>query len=150
MQPTSRLARDLPNGALLDRAKERKFVRALAEGQQLIVRVVRPTHGGRGMRLWTIHPKYLDPKGLVALWREALLARAVLRGETRGYRFHPQLIRSKLTLIPLVRSTGISEKSMSRRGSAVTASIGASSVASGLLGLFPKVADSWRSNGLTS
>ena len=45
------------------------------------------------MRLWTIHPKYLDPKGLVALWREALLARAVLRGETRGYRSHPQLIR---------------------------------------------------------
>ena len=45
------------------------------------------------MRLWTIHPKYLDPVGLVALWREALLARAVLRGATRGYRHHPQLIR---------------------------------------------------------
>lgn len=36
-------------------------------------------------------PGYLDPQGLVALWREALLARAVLRGETRGYRHHPQL-----------------------------------------------------------
>lgn len=45
------------------------------------------------MRLWTIHPKYLDPQGLVALWREALLARAVLRGQTRGYRHHPQLDR---------------------------------------------------------
>ncbi len=45
------------------------------------------------MRLWTIHPQYLDPQGLVALWREALLARAVLRGQTRGYRHHPQLDR---------------------------------------------------------
>jgi hypothetical protein len=45
------------------------------------------------MRLWTLHPRYLDPQGLVALWREALLARAVLRGETRGYRHHPQLDR---------------------------------------------------------
>lgn len=45
------------------------------------------------MRLWTIHPRYLDPQGLVALWREALLARAVLRGRTRGYRHHPQLAR---------------------------------------------------------
>jgi hypothetical protein len=45
------------------------------------------------MRLWTVHPKYLDPQGLVALWREALLARAVLRGQTRGYRNHPQLDR---------------------------------------------------------
>ena len=45
------------------------------------------------MRLWSLHPKYLDPQGLVALWREALLARAVLRGETKGYRHHPQLAR---------------------------------------------------------
>ena len=45
------------------------------------------------MRLWSIHPKYLDAQGLVALWREALLAQAVLRGETRGYRHHPQLER---------------------------------------------------------
>jgi hypothetical protein len=45
------------------------------------------------MRLWTLHPKYLDAQGLVALWREALLARAVLRGETKGYRHHPQLHR---------------------------------------------------------
>ena len=52
------------------------------------------------MRLWTIHPKYLDPKGLVALWREALLARAVLRGETIGYRHHPQLERFRAHSAP--------------------------------------------------
>ena len=45
------------------------------------------------MRLWSLHPRYLDAKGLVALWREALLARAVLRGKTLGYRHHPQLAR---------------------------------------------------------
>lgn len=47
------------------------------------------------MRLWSLHPKYLDPQGLVALWRESLLAKAVLRGETRGYTNHPQLERFK-------------------------------------------------------
>ncbi len=47
------------------------------------------------MRLWSIHPKYLDAKGLVALWREGLLAQAVLKGRTRGYRNHPQLERFK-------------------------------------------------------
>lgn len=52
------------------------------------------------MRLWTLHPKYLDPQGLVALWREALLARAVLRGETRGYRHHPQLLRFQAHAAP--------------------------------------------------
>jgi hypothetical protein len=45
------------------------------------------------MRLWTLHPQYLDARGLVGVWREALLARAVLRGRTRGYRHHPQLVR---------------------------------------------------------
>jgi len=45
------------------------------------------------MRLWTLHPKYLDAQGLVALWREGLLAQAVLRGQTKGYRHHPQLKR---------------------------------------------------------
>lgn len=47
------------------------------------------------MRIWSLHPKYLDSKGLVALWREGLLARAVLQGETKGYKNHPQLIRFK-------------------------------------------------------
>jgi hypothetical protein len=43
------------------------------------------------MRLWSIHPEYLDAKGLVALWREALLAQNVLLGNTKGYKSHPQL-----------------------------------------------------------
>jgi hypothetical protein len=47
------------------------------------------------MRLWSLHPKYLDSKGLVAVWREGLLALAVLRGTTKGYRNHPQLARFK-------------------------------------------------------
>ena len=53
------------------------------------------------MRLWTLHPKYLDARGLVALWREGLLARAVLRGETEGYRHHPQLQRFRMQPSPL-------------------------------------------------
>ncbi len=52
------------------------------------------------MRLWTLHPRYLDAKGLVALWREALLARAVLRGRTAGYRHHPQLCRFRDSPFP--------------------------------------------------
>jgi len=76
------------------------------------------------MRLWSINPCYLDSKGLVALWRESLLAQScLLKGEytvcshckgesvnwiegtcpicmTRGkiktpYYNHPQLIRWK-------------------------------------------------------
>ena len=45
------------------------------------------------MRLWSLHPGYLDSAGLVALWREGLLAQRVLAGGTRGYRAHPQLER---------------------------------------------------------
>lgn len=45
------------------------------------------------MRLWTLHPRYLDAKGLVALWREALLAQKVLQNKTSGYKSHPQLVR---------------------------------------------------------
>ena len=47
------------------------------------------------MRIWSIHPSYLDAKGLVALWRETLLAKHVLEGKTKGYRNHPQLDRFK-------------------------------------------------------
>lgn len=47
------------------------------------------------MRLWTVHPKYLDVKGLLALWRESLLAQKVLMGKTKGWRNHPQLDRFK-------------------------------------------------------
>ncbi len=52
------------------------------------------------MRLWTLHPKYLDAKGLVALWREALLAQKVLQGATKGYKHHPQLLRFSKTKNP--------------------------------------------------
>jgi hypothetical protein len=45
------------------------------------------------MRLWSLHPSLLDTKGLVAVWREALLAQKVLQGKTKGYRQHPQLRR---------------------------------------------------------
>ena len=53
------------------------------------------------MRLWSVHPKYLDARGLVALWREGLLAQAVLRGRTNGYLHHPQLQRFRAQPSPL-------------------------------------------------
>jgi hypothetical protein len=53
------------------------------------------------MRLWTLHPRYLDAKGLVAAWREALLAQKVLSGATKGYRHHPQLVRFQAHSRPL-------------------------------------------------
>jgi Pyrimidine dimer DNA glycosylase len=53
------------------------------------------------VRLWSLHPRYLDARGLVALWREGLLAQAVLRGETKGYVHHPQLVRFRERASPL-------------------------------------------------
>jgi hypothetical protein len=53
----------------------------------------RQRYDRQAVRLWSLHPQYLDSKGLVALWREALLAQAVLSGLTRGYTRHPQLER---------------------------------------------------------
>jgi hypothetical protein len=53
------------------------------------------------MRIWSLHPKYLDSKGLVALWRETLLARHVLEGKTKGYKNHPQLNRFKAMKNPI-------------------------------------------------
>jgi len=53
------------------------------------------------VRLWSVHPKYLDARGLVALWREALLAQAVLRGGTKAYLHHPQLQRFRAQPSPL-------------------------------------------------
>jgi hypothetical protein len=53
------------------------------------------------LRLWSLHPKYLDAKGLVALWREGLLAKKVLENQTTGYRNHPQLERFKKSANPL-------------------------------------------------
>jgi hypothetical protein len=52
------------------------------------------------MRLWSLHPKYLDARGLVALWREGLLARKVLIEHTKAYRNHPQLERFKRSSKP--------------------------------------------------
>jgi hypothetical protein len=52
------------------------------------------------MRIWTLHPRYLDRQGLTAAWREALLAQKVLAGGTRGYRGHPQLTRFRMQVDP--------------------------------------------------
>ena len=71
------------------------------------------------MRLWTLHPKYLDRQGLLALWREGLLARDVLAGRTRGYRNHPQLIRFRGAgdTLPAIRSyLGEVREEAARRG----------------------------------
>lgn len=58
------------------------------------------------MRLWSLHPKYLDPQGRVALWRETLLAQAVLRGETRGYAFDKSKIRPARKQLVLTVTSG--------------------------------------------
>ncbi len=71
------------------------------------------------MRIWSIHPSHLDAKGLVALWREALLAQKVLQGGTRGYQHHPQLHRFLVTPKPAAALAsylaGVHEESV-RRG----------------------------------
>jgi hypothetical protein len=53
------------------------------------------------VRLWCLHPKYLDSKGLLSLWREGLLARKVLQHLTMGYKNHPQLDRFKSHMQPV-------------------------------------------------
>lgn len=58
------------------------------------------------MRLWSLHPSYLDRQGLTAGWREALLAQAVLAGRTKGYRSHPQLARFRAATDPLASIGG--------------------------------------------
>lgn len=58
------------------------------------------------MRLWSVHPKVLDQKALVACWRESLLAQAVLGGLTRGYQRHPQLQRWRAHAAPLAALGG--------------------------------------------
>ena len=57
------------------------------------------------MRLWSVHPKQLDHVALVSVWREGLLAKKVLEGNTQGYRNHPQLNRFKTTGDPLAAIT---------------------------------------------
>ncbi|HEX7260330.1 MAG TPA: pyrimidine dimer DNA glycosylase/endonuclease V, partial [Luteolibacter sp.] len=70
------------------------------------------------MRIWTVHPRHLDPKGLVAAWREALLAQKVLAGGTKGYRHHPQLVRFQAQADPLAAIatllTGLADEAQSR------------------------------------
>ncbi len=53
------------------------------------------------MRIWSVHPSHLDAKGLVACWRETLLAQKVLQGLTKGYTNHPQLKRFRLCADPV-------------------------------------------------
>ncbi len=71
------------------------------------------------MRLWTLHPSYLAPKGLVAVWREGLLAQKVLMGATKGYRHHPQLARfqAQAEPVPAIAAflVGVAEEAQ-RRG----------------------------------
>jgi len=55
-----------------------------------------------------LHPKFLDAKGLTALWREALLAKKVLKGKTESYKNHPQLNRFKK--LPLKYTKKFSKK----------------------------------------
>lgn len=77
------------------------------------------------MRLWTLHPKYLDAKGLVALWREALLAQKVLQGKTKGYKHHPQLHRFRAHAKPaaaLAAFLKIVHEEATRRGYSFDAS----------------------------
>jgi hypothetical protein len=70
------------------------------------------------MRLWSLSPKYLDRQGLLAVWREALLAKKVLEGKTKGYKNHPQLERFKEQQYPLDHLNfylqGIYEEALSR------------------------------------
>jgi hypothetical protein len=70
------------------------------------------------LRLWTLHPRHLDAAGLVAVWREALLAQAVLLGRTRGYQNHPQLARFRALEDPIAGIAaylrGIHEEASSR------------------------------------
>lgn len=52
------------------------------------------------MRIWSLYPELLDRQGLVALWRETLLAQAVLARRTKGYTRHPQLDRFRALTDP--------------------------------------------------
>jgi hypothetical protein len=70
------------------------------------------------MRLWSLSPQYLDRQGLLAVWREGLLAKNVLAGKTKGYKNHPQLFRFKEQKNPLdyidAYLQGIYEEALSR------------------------------------
>ena len=57
--------------------------------------------------MWSLHPRHLDRAGLVACWRESLLAQAVLAGRTRGYRNHPQLERFREVPDPVTPAVAV-------------------------------------------
>lgn len=70
------------------------------------------------MRLWSLSPVYLDAAGLVAGWRETLLAQKVLDGGTKGYTRHPQLERWREQADPVgaigAYLSGLHEESLAR------------------------------------
>ena len=82
------------------------------------------------MRIWSLHPSLLDRRALVACWRETLLAQKVLRGLTRGYTNHPQLIRFRAHPQPLeavaAYLSGLADEADARGYSFNRALIGAS------------------------
>jgi len=58
----------------------------------------------------------LKRQGIVALWREALLAKKVLEGETKGHTKHAQLIRFRERANPIAESsTSLSPPQAGRR-----------------------------------
>ena len=71
------------------------------------------------MRIWSVHPTFLDRQGLLACWRESLLAQAVLAGATKGYQHHPQLERFRAQPDPLAAIgaylDGLHDEAMARR-----------------------------------
>lgn len=52
-------------------------------------------HAVNVLRLWSLDPSYLDWRGLSGVWREGLLAQAVLLNKTKRWKNHPQLLRFK-------------------------------------------------------
>lgn len=86
------------------------------------------------MRIWSLHPCLLDRRALVACWRETLLAQKVLRGLTRGYTNHPQLIRFRAHPQPLEAVAaylfGLADEADARGYSFNRALIGAGDVSS--------------------
>lgn len=79
------------------------------------------------MRIWSLHPCLLDRRALVACWRETLLAQKVLRGLTRGYTNHPQLIRFRAQPLEAVATylSGLADEADARGYSFNRALIGA-------------------------
>lgn len=52
------------------------------------------------MRLWTLHPHYLDLAGLRALWQNGILAQKNIFAQKGGVELHPQLLRFQKTETP--------------------------------------------------